>query len=123
MLLLLCGRARVAANVRRHHMGAHDICKGQRYRTLQPLNIRFLTHWLAPFTDGGSGILPAGEVFIVRFDPPPGASAANCEAERKLEVEELLVPEADRRAPKYGGYSLVIDFDAIRTRCERIDAV
>ena len=104
-------------------MGAHDIRKGQKYRALEPLNVSFLTHWRAPFTDGGTGTLPAGEVFTVSFDPPNGATSATCDAMRKEEMETLLVPEADRKAPKYGGFSLVIDFGAIRTKCERVDAV
>jgi hypothetical protein len=103
-------------------MGAHDIRKGQKYRTLEPINVDFLTHWRAPYTGGGSGTLAAGEVFVIKMDPPAGATAASCDAERK-EVEKLLVPEADRNEPKYNGFSLVIGFEIIRTRCERSDAV
>ena len=111
-------------NVRQHLMAAaHDIRKGQRYQALQPIPVRFLTHWSAPFTDGGTGTLPAGEAFVISFDPPTGATAASCDAEHSKEVEQLLVPEVDRRAPKYNGFSLVIDFDTIRTKCQRSDAV
>jgi hypothetical protein len=98
------------------------IQKGQLYRTLEPIPVRYLIHWRAPFTGGGSGTLPAGETLVVRDGPSFWSSLVTCDAERAGEIETLLVPEADRKAEKYAGYTLFISLETIRSRCLRVDA-
>lgn len=40
---------------------------GEVYETLEDTPIKFLTHWRAPFTDGGEGILPKGTQVRVKI--------------------------------------------------------
>ncbi len=71
--------------------------------------ISFVTHWMAAFTGGGKGLLRKGtRVRIddyVDGDEPIGVYAHPLEA-RRVELE--LIPESERLAEKYGGYSLSI---------------
>jgi len=98
------------------------IRQGQRYRTLKDLKVLFLTQWSAPYTGGGEGILPAGSVFTIELDPPAHAMAASCRPENYAEVERRMVPEDERTSAKYGGFTLVIDLDVIRTQCQLMES-
>ena len=99
-----------------------EIRKGQRYRSLEAIPVRYLTHWRAPFTGGGSGTLPAGEAFVVRDDPHFWSTLVSCDAERAEDIETLLVPEADRNAQTYAGFTLFVGLKTIRSKCQRSDA-
>jgi hypothetical protein len=93
---------------------------GQRYRALEELEVFAMTHWRAPFTGGHEATLPSGEIFTVRYDPPEGATAAVCDPERYDELHALLIPEEDRDAQKYGGYSLSISLADIREKADLV---
>ncbi len=84
------------------------IREGQRYRAVRDIEVNALTHWEAPFTGGSRGILPAGAVVVVAFDPPQTATAVGCAPIDALALESRFVPEADRAHPKYAGYSLSV---------------
>jgi len=80
---------------------------GEVYEALHDVQVRFVTHWRAPFTGGGSGLLPAGsrvrvEVYFTQEPISVYAQALD------PNLETMLVPMEDRSAPKYGGYSLSI---------------
>jgi hypothetical protein len=94
--------------------------KEQRYRALRNLEVGVLTHYRAPFTGGVRAVLPAGEIFTVALDPPPHAVGASCNPQRYEALHEELVPEEDRTAQNYSGYSLIIEFDSIERDCERV---
>jgi hypothetical protein len=82
---------------------------GDVYEALDDTPVRFLTHWRAPFTGGGSGTLPKGSrvrVLVFSFNPEPVSVAAD-PLERGF-LEPLLVPESERKDPKYGGFRLSI---------------
>lgn len=80
---------------------------GEVYIAVGDFNVSFLTHWRAPFTGGGEGVLPGGtRIYVHVSDPEPIAVYAN--AENATELEFALVPNEDRLAEKYTGYSLVI---------------
>ncbi len=47
---------------------------GEVYEAIEDTPVRFLTHWRAPFTDGGEGVLPQGtrvRVVVFETDPEP----------------------------------------------------
>jgi hypothetical protein len=92
--------------------------EGQRYRALRDLEVAALTHWRAPFTGGFEVTLPAGEIFIIANDPPASATAVYCTPERYEELHSVFIPEEDRNAETYAGYSLVIDLGVIRQHTE-----
>jgi hypothetical protein len=87
---------------------------GDVFEAIQDTPVRYLTHWSAPFTDGGSGVIPAGtrfRVFVHDSDPEPiGVAAEPLERER---IEQLLVPLSVRATFKYDGYSLSIGTDEL----------
>lgn len=96
-------------------MGSHPppermtpIREGQRYRALRDIEVNALTHWEAPFTGGAKGVLPAGAIVVVAFDPPETATAVGCDPADARALESRFVAEADRMHPKYAGYSLSI---------------
>lgn len=82
---------------------------GDIYEARQETPISFLTHWQAPFTGGGEGVLPQRtRVRVTVFDwirEPISVYATPVDAPQ---IENLLVSEADRTNPKYGGFSLSI---------------
>ena len=93
---------------------------GEIYEAMEDFRVSFVTHWSAPFTGGGDGILPKGTRVRVRvFDPEPVAVYAD--AENASELENLLVPDEDRQAPKYGGYSLSISTEDLNRHFHLIE--
>jgi hypothetical protein len=82
---------------------------GDVYEALDDTPILFLTHWRAPFTDGGRGTLPKGTRVRVKVSDwmrePLGVYAYPLDGSR---IERLLVSEEDRKAAKYSGFSLSI---------------
>jgi hypothetical protein len=79
------------------------------YEALADTPIRFLTHWRAPFTGGGEGVLPKGTRVRVKvvdwIREPIGVYAEPLDRPR---IENLLVPEDERKDAKYDGFSLSI---------------
>ncbi len=93
---------------------------GQRYRTLENLEVIAMTHWNTAFTGGHQVVFPAGEVFTVACDPPQGATAASCDPERYEALHEAFIPAEDREHPKYSNYSLSINLADISGKTERL---
>lgn len=82
---------------------------GEIYELIDDSELSYVTHWSAAFTGGGKGMLRHGT--LVRIgegtgDPEPiGVYAVPLD---KARVEAELIPEAERNADKYGGFSLSI---------------
>ena len=85
------------------------------------MEVLYLTHWYAPFTGGGTGVLPAGTVFVVEDDPRPTATAVACKPENTSAIEALLVPEKERSDKKYGGFHLSMKLDVIGSQCDAVE--
>jgi hypothetical protein len=90
--------------------------KGDRFVAVEDISTGVLTHWRAPFTGGNDAIVPKGTVLIALDDQKKGRPGFACRPERYEEMENLLVPEEDRTADKYDGYSLVLESADIGTR-------
>ena len=82
---------------------------GEIYELINDAEISYVTHWSAPFTGGGKGLLRRGTRVCIGDGigdaEPIGVYA---DAIEKSRIEAELVPEADRKADLYGGYSLSI---------------
>ena len=83
------------------------IRSGTRLRVVKESEIRILTHWKAPFTDGFTCVPAIGTVLVVDSDQVDGAPGFYCIPEDYDGFETAYVPLADRSRPKYDGYSLV----------------
>jgi hypothetical protein len=80
---------------------------GEVYESVEAVPVSFVTHWSAPFTGGGEGVLPKGTRIRVQvLDAEP--IGVHADAENAADIEDQLVGEQDRRSPTYGGYSLSI---------------
>ncbi|MDM4771333.1 hypothetical protein [Solimonas sp. SE-A11] len=82
--------------------------KGARFLLTSPIPASALTHWHAPFTGGHKVTIPAGTIIVVDIDQAEGAPGVSCIPENYEELHTALIPEEDRRAEKYGGFSLVV---------------
>ena len=82
---------------------------GDIFEAVQDTPVDYLTHWRAPFTGGGSGVLPAGTKFRVLVPQgdaePVGVYASPLERDR---IEKLLIPSDMSSQAKYDGFSLSI---------------
>lgn len=83
------------------------IRRGTRLGVVKGREIRVLTHWKAPFTDGFTCAPAIGTVLVVDSDEVDGAQGFYCIPEDYDGFETAYVPLADRSKRKYDGYSLV----------------
>jgi hypothetical protein len=82
---------------------------GDLYELAGDTEISYVTHWAAPFTGGGKGLLRAGtRVRVAAEFADPEPIAVYCDPVEKSRIEADLVPESDRRAENYAGFSLSI---------------
>jgi hypothetical protein len=82
---------------------------GDIYEALEDMPIRYLTHWRAPFTGGGTGALRKGT--RVRVEVPDGdiePIGVYADPLERDAIERELIPASDRAHEKYSGYSLSI---------------
>jgi hypothetical protein len=83
--------------------------KGDIYAARTDLTVAYMTAWAAPYTGGGEGTLYAGERICIHVEPadatPVGTYAVPVE---HATVECRMVPEAERKHPKYGGFYLFV---------------
>ena len=92
--------------------------KGQRFRVREDMDVLYVTHWKTDFSGGGKGRIPAGTMVTVEASPDPGATVAACLPDDPALLEAALVPADERADEKYAGFSLSLDLDALRSRCE-----
>jgi hypothetical protein len=82
---------------------------GEVYELLEDAEVSFVTHWDAPYTGGGKGKLRKGSrirvVDDISDEEPLAVGAIPLARE---EAETALVPEAERSAEKYAGFSLSV---------------
>jgi hypothetical protein len=82
---------------------------GEVYEALEDTPIQFLTHWHAPFTGGGEGVLPKGtKVRVKVFESEREPISVYADPLDGPQIEQLLVSESDRTHDKYGGFSLSV---------------
>lgn len=80
---------------------------GEVFEAIEETAVEFVTHWSAPFTGGGSGVLPRGtKVRVEVFDRDPEPIAVYARPLDYAALEATLVSQLDRSADKYDGYSL-----------------
>ncbi|MGH9807842.1 MAG: hypothetical protein ACRD9W_11375 [Terriglobia bacterium] len=84
------------------------------FEAVAEVEVSYITYYRAPYGGGGKGKLPAGtrvQVHVLEHQPEPtGVSARPLE---EVRIEELLVPENDRRSSNYDGYDLFIKVDKL----------
>ncbi|MCA1819795.1 MAG: hypothetical protein LC620_07090 [Halobacteriales archaeon] len=88
---------------------------GDTYEALEDVEVNFLTHWKAPFTGGGTGVLPKGTKVRVSamHDEPVGVHAQPLDSPG---LEAALVPADERGNSKYDGFSLSLGTEVLNRR-------
>jgi hypothetical protein len=94
--------------------------KGDRFAAKSDIDVAVMTHWRAPFTGGNAAVLPVGTIVVATHDQRRDAPGFNCIPENYDQLEPALVPEEDRLAGKYDGYSLSFVLDDIGTKLESL---
>ena len=89
--------------------------RGERFVAREDVDLRVVTYWDAPYTGGHSARLPRGTVVVASEDQIPDVPGFGCVPEDYEGLEPVLVPDGDRTAEKYGGYSLSFTLDDIGT--------
>jgi hypothetical protein len=97
-----------------------EVRAGDRFVTTEAIHTHALTHWRAPVTLGFETVIPKGTVLVAPYDAVPTAPGFACVPESYDELEAALVPEADRTAPKYDGFSFVLLRTEIGRRLRRL---
>ena len=87
--------------------------KGDRFVTTEETPAHCLTVWGAPYTGGFRCVIPKGTVLVVAHEPVTGASGFTVVPEEYERMEEMLVPEEDRKSREYGGYYFVFNHDEV----------
>ena len=91
------------------------------YESIEDTPVRFVTHWRAPFTGGGTGTVPKGT--RVRLLVIPQVVQPSAYYARPLDshaIEALLVPVKERTDSKFDGLSLVLTIDDLSKRFRRL---
>lgn len=94
---------------------------GEVFEAINDIQISYLTHFMAPYSGGGKAKLFKGErVFISNpgQDKPLGY---NCYPINAGEIEDRIIPLADKDAPAYNGFHLFVDTKTLNAGFKQIE--
>ncbi len=94
--------------VRNHQAKAHRPKFGEVYLTLQDIKVLGVSLFKAAGSGGFKCVLPKGTRVVIMHKPMRGASAVSVRPLNYAQLEQCLVPEAERTAPLYNGYGITI---------------
>jgi hypothetical protein len=96
--------------------------QGDIFESLVDQPIHYMTAWSAPYTGGGEGKILAGERVWIESEPsgekPIGVYAMPLDYDQ---LEQRMVPEADRSAPGYNGFYLSLETMVLLERFKLVD--
>ena len=95
--------------------------KGTRIRSRRSLKIGGVITFCAPYCVHFEGVLPAGEVLKLNYEPHDRVHGLWLEPERYSDLEQMFVPKDSRTEPAYGGYAVGCDYDQIGLDFEVLD--
>jgi hypothetical protein len=87
--------------------------KGTRFQALHDVATRGLIHWNAPLTTGFRCVIPDGTILVALRDSSSFSLSFGCIPENSRDFEHKFIPETDRVASGYAGYSFVFTRFAI----------
>jgi hypothetical protein len=96
-----------------------NLTKGTRFEVLEDIETDGLVHWNAPFTSGFRCVIPKGTILTTLHDYS-ASSAVGFVPKDYNGFEQKHVPEADRKAQKYAGYSFVFLRSAIGVKLKQL---
>jgi hypothetical protein len=95
--------------------------KDMRIRSRKKLKVDGVITFRAPCCQHFEGVLPAGEVLKLNYEPHDRVRGLWLEPERYSDLEQVFVPKESRTAPAYGGYAVGCDCDQIGLDFEILD--
>ncbi|HTY88387.1 MAG TPA: hypothetical protein VMB80_13040 [Candidatus Acidoferrum sp.] len=95
--------------------------KGLRLRSRKSVKVDGVITFGAPCCGRFEGVLPAGEVLKLNYEPHDRVRGLWLEPERYSDLEQVFVPKESRSAPAYSGYAVGCDYDQIAVDFEVLD--
>jgi len=95
--------------------------KGLRLRSRKSVKVDGVITFGAPCCGRFEGVLPAGEVLKLNYEPHDRVRGLWLEPERYSDLEQVFVPKESRSAPAYSGYAVGCDYDQIGVDFEVLD--
>jgi hypothetical protein len=95
--------------------------KGMRIRSRKELKVGGVITFWAPCCGHFEGVLPAGEVLKLNYEPHDRVRGVWLEPERYSDWEQVFVPKESQTAPTYGGYVVGCNYDQIGLDFEILD--
>lgn len=90
---------------------------GEIYFTLQDIEVLGVSLFKAAGSGGFKCVLPKGTRVVIMHKPMRGASAVNVRPLNYAQLEQRLVPEAERTAPLYNGYGITLYLTDLAKHC------
>jgi len=95
---------------------------GEVYEANDDFAIQYLTSYRAPYTGGGSSVLPKGEhVRVCELSDPEPIGVACVPINYDL-LHERIIPAEERASPKYAGYHFHIETIDLNRRFRLIES-
>ncbi|HUK49112.1 MAG TPA: hypothetical protein VLW06_16030 [Terriglobales bacterium] len=84
-----------------------------RIRSRNALKVEGVVTFWAPHCERFEGVLPAGEVLQLNYEPDDRVHGLWLEPERYSDLEQMIVPQESRMGRAYAGYAIGCDYDRI----------
>ncbi len=94
---------------------------GEVFKAVQDVEIDYMTHFMKPYTGGGTAKLLKGERVIVSKPNHYISLGYYCYPVNADEVENRVVPVSDKDDPTYNGFSLYIDTKSLNKNFKPIE--
>lgn len=94
---------------------------GEVYEATQDIQIRYLTHFMAPYTGGDKAKLLKGERVIISKPNQAKPLGYYCYPINVDEIENRIIPNSDKNDPAYNGFSLSIDTKSLNSDFKQIE--
>jgi hypothetical protein len=96
---------------------------GETYICISDAQIRYMTHWMSPYTGGAKAVFPKDESIKITDFTQSKPTSVYCQANNFDKIEKLIVPQVDRSSSKYNGYSLIIDTIILNKNFRLIESI
>lgn len=93
-----------------------------RFRAARNLNVTGVVWYSAPFSTHFTGLIPAGEVLLLDYEPDPKLGGVHLVPERRDYYEEIFVDQKTRETTPYSHYSLPFSWRELERDFEVVGA-
>ena len=94
---------------------------GEVFEAINETQITYLTHFSAPYTGADNQTILKGERLFINKPNESKPFRYDCYPLKPDEVENRIIPSADRNDPEYCGFSLYIETSSLNKDCQLIE--